>query len=300
MDGRTTTMDSITYFKSSIPNNCGYYFILREALSGYLAKIKSKINLTAIGTVFDSFYSRICRKGFNLNALPRMGEALFTSQLNLQQTVKYGAAFYLMAAMVAIPVGICSNQDRPLNFEYPIIAHAPVPDDLYGASASAQDDASGSGLAQSQEADPPEASQPELPFNAHIMQAAKAYQVDPALIRAIIMAESSNDPKAVSHRGAQGLMQLMPTTAKWLGVDDPFDPAGNIDAGVRYFKKLLNRFDGNVRLALAAYNAGSRYVLKYGGVPPFRATRVYIKRVLNYHRKYSGEMAASGNAPTTS
>jgi soluble lytic murein transglycosylase-like protein len=73
----------------------------------------------------------------------------------------------------------------------------------------------------------------------------------------------------------------------------------NIDGGVRYFKKLLERFDNNVQLALAAYNAGSRYVLKYGGVPPFRATRVYIRKVLNYHRKLNGETAAVGNGPTT-
>jgi soluble lytic murein transglycosylase-like protein len=133
-----------------------------------------------------------------------------------------------------------------------------------------------------------------LPFEEFIMQAAQTYQVDPTLIRAIIMAESSYNPRAVSHRGAQGLMQLMPTTAKWLGIRDSFDPAMNIDGGVRYFRRLLDRFDGDVKLALAAYNAGSRYVRKYGGVPPFRATRIYIKKVLHYHHLLQEQMAAGG------
>jgi len=120
------------------------------------------------------------------------------------------------------------------------------------------------------------------------------------LIQAIIKAESNNNPKAVSHRGAEGLMQLMPTTAKSLGVSDTFDPALNIDGGVRYFKKLLDRFDGDVRLALAAYNAGSRYVRKYGGVPPFRATRAYIKKVLHYHRQLQEARLTNDSGLTTS
>jgi soluble lytic murein transglycosylase-like protein len=131
------------------------------------------------------------------------------------------------------------------------------------------------------------------PFQGIILKAAQNYDVDAALIRAIIMAESNNNPSAVSQRGARGLMQLMPTTAKWLGVDDCFNPALNIDGGVRYFKQLLDRFGGDIRLALAAYNAGSRYVRKYNGVPPFRATRVYIEKVLHYHQQFINEMAVN-------
>jgi len=170
------------------------------------------------------------------------------------------------------------------------------------AVASESTDRSDCEQTAAQEIDDPqvEDSESDLPFYNHIMQAARTYQVDAALIQAIIMAESNNNPKAVSHRGAQGLMQLMPTTAKWLGVVDSFDPALNIDGGVRYFKRLLVRFDGNIRLALAAYNAGSRYVYKYGGVPPFRATRSYIKKVLNYHRLFQGQTAATENGLTTS
>jgi soluble lytic murein transglycosylase-like protein len=103
---------------------------------------------------------------------------------------------------------------------------------------------------------------------------------------AIIMTESGFDPKAESNRGAKGLMQLMPSTAKSLGVEDCFDPEENVYAGVFYFKKLLNRFGGDIELALAAYNAGSKRVRRYNGVPPFEETRRYIKSVLEYYRKY--------------
>jgi len=125
-----------------------------------------------------------------------------------------------------------------------------------------------------------------------ILQAADRYQVDPALIKAIIMAESSYNPRAISRRGARGLMQLMPKTAEALGVGDSFDPEHNINAGVRYFRKLLNRFDGDIKLALAAYNAGSRKVRKYQGVPPFKATHSYIRKVFEYHQYYRDEMAS--------
>ena len=124
------------------------------------------------------------------------------------------------------------------------------------------------------------------PFHPIIYQVAERYEVEPAIIKAIIMAESSFNPKAVSHKGAQGLMQLMPRTAKYMGVKDSFNPEHNIDGGVKYFKILLDRFNGDVRLALAAYNAGSRNVRKYNGVPPFKATKLYIKKVLQYYEEY--------------
>jgi len=109
------------------------------------------------------------------------------------------------------------------------------------------------------------------------------------LVKAIILAESGYNPKAVSKVGARGLMQLMPRTAKWLGVKDSFNPEHNINAGVRYFRKLLNQF-GDVTLALAAYNAGGRNVRKYNGVPPYKATRYYIKKVLEYYHIYKYQM----------
>mgnify|MGYP001812266281 CR=1 FL=1 len=130
-----------------------------------------------------------------------------------------------------------------------------------------------------------------------IQEASERYKVDHAMIRAIIMAESSYNLMAISEKGAEGLMQLMPKTARELGVTDSFNPIQNIHAGARYFKKLLKRFKGDVRLALAAYNAGSRYVSEYKGIPPFKATHAYIKKVLQYQRYYQKQPV--GNAILT-
>jgi len=128
-------------------------------------------------------------------------------------------------------------------------------------------------------------------FHPIIIQAADRHRIDPALIKAIILAESEYNPRAISKKGARGLMQLMPRTASELGVKDAFDPELNIDAGVKYFKQLLDRFDGNIELALAAYNAGSKKVRKYRGVPPFKETKHYIKKVFNYYEYYKKKMA---------
>jgi len=108
---------------------------------------------------------------------------------------------------------------------------------------------------------------------------AARYNIDTELVLRIIEAESGGDPRAVSPKGAQGLMQLMPETARALGVQDPFDPVQNIEGGVRYLSHLIRRF-GDLRLALAAYNAGPGRVLQYGGVPPFPETQRYIERIL--------------------
>jgi soluble lytic murein transglycosylase-like protein len=119
-----------------------------------------------------------------------------------------------------------------------------------------------------------------------ILKAALRHEMDPALVKAIIMAESGYNPKAISRNGAKGLMQLMPSTAKSLGVENIFDPEHNINGGVRYFKRLVNRFNGDLKLALAAYNAGTRKVLNYKGVPPFTATRLYIQKVFIYYEYF--------------
>jgi len=127
-------------------------------------------------------------------------------------------------------------------------------------------------------------------YHPIILQAANRYQVDPAIVQAIIMAESSYNPKAVSKKGAKGLMQLMPKTAREMGVEDIFNPEHNINGGVRYYKKLLKQFKGNIKLALAAYNAGMKTVRKHNGVPPFRSTRHYIKKVFEYYQHYKNQV----------
>ena len=119
-----------------------------------------------------------------------------------------------------------------------------------------------------------------------IAKASKKYNVDSALIKAVIKAESNFNHRAVSPKGAQGLMQLMPKTASSLQVQDSFHPEKNIEGGVRYLRYLLQYFNGSLPLALAAYNAGENAVIRYGGIPPYPETQTYVQRVLSYLDRY--------------
>ena len=124
-----------------------------------------------------------------------------------------------------------------------------------------------------------------------IREASERHKVDPALVRAVIETESNWNPRAYSHKGAGGLMQLIPTTAQRYGAYDVFNPQQNIDAGVKYLRTLLERYNGNLDLALAAYNAGEGAVDRAGGVPLYRETRNYVQKVQNaYFRPGSGRM----------
>ena len=126
-------------------------------------------------------------------------------------------------------------------------------------------------------------------YDAEIWKASQRYNVDYNLVKAVIKAESNFNPKAVSRAGARGLMQLMPETANLLQVNDSFHPEDNIDGGVRYLRYLLNLYNDNLQLALAAYNAGEKAVFKYRGVPPYPETQTYVQRVLRYYQQYARE-----------
>lgn len=138
-----------------------------------------------------------------------------------------------------------------------------------------------------------------LIFREGISTCAARHSVDPALVEAIVACESAFDPDAVSGAGAMGLMQLMPETAQSLGVTDAFDVAQNLDGGTRHLAALLQSFDGNIRLAVAAYNAGETAVRRAGGIPPYPETVHYVRKVEHYLQTLSGgvvmEAGASGN-----
>lgn len=125
-----------------------------------------------------------------------------------------------------------------------------------------------------------------LSYDELIRKISRKYNMDPELIKAVIKAESNFNPKAVSRAGARGLMQLMPDTARYLGVKDIDDPKDNVDGGVRYLKYLMKKFDNDLSLVLAAYNAGEDVVRKYKGIPPYKETKLYVKKVLAYKKKY--------------
>jgi soluble lytic murein transglycosylase-like protein len=123
-------------------------------------------------------------------------------------------------------------------------------------------------------------------YDAHIREAAQLYVLPEELIRAVMHVESNFNPHAVSRKGAMGLMQLMPTTARAMGVVDAFDPRQNVLGGVRLLRILANNFDGDQVLTLAAYNAGEAAVRKYRGVPPYAETQRYVQRVLSHYQRY--------------
>ena len=131
-----------------------------------------------------------------------------------------------------------------------------------------------------------------MPYGDIIHEKAEKYQVDPLLVAAVIEQESKFHETARSQVGARGLMQLMPRTGRWLGARNLYDPEQNVDAGVRYIKYLQSRFNGNLKETIAAYNAGEGNVRRYNGVPPFRETKQYVKKVLHNYARRNNELKA--------
>jgi hypothetical protein len=129
--------------------------------------------------------------------------------------------------------------------------------------------------------------QTQVPFGSIIYKEAKKNNVRPELVAAMIQQESKFKPTARSHRGAMGLMQLVPKTARWMGASNPMNPAQNIAAGAKYLKYLNERFDGNEQHVIAAYNAGEGNVKRFGGIPPFKETRNYVKKVRSYEKDFA-------------
>jgi hypothetical protein len=141
---------------------------------------------------------------------------------------------------------------------------------------------------------------PAVSLKDVIYSAGTKHRIDPDFISSVIHAESSFNPRAVSPKGAQGLMQLMPGTASQLGVQNPFDPNANVEGGTRYLRELLERYNFDAAKALAAYNAGPQRVEQYGGVPPYAETRAYVTRVIkDFNRKKLAERKASTLAKKT-
>ncbi|MFC2061678.1 lytic transglycosylase domain-containing protein [Elusimicrobiota bacterium] len=123
-------------------------------------------------------------------------------------------------------------------------------------------------------------------FSSIIERASYLFGVEESLIKAVIKQESNFYHRAVSNKGAMGLMQLMPATASYLNVNDPFDPIENIEGGTRFLSHLLRKYDGNLQYTLAAYNAGSRAVAKYKGIPPYHETQTYVRKVIKHYKQY--------------
>jgi soluble lytic murein transglycosylase-like protein len=142
------------------------------------------------------------------------------------------------------------------------------------------------GLRQSSPAKTGERPASAASYDRIIREVSGIYRVDSGLVKAVIRAESAFNPSAVSHKGALGLMQLMPSTASLMEVADPFDPVENVHGGTKYLALLLRRFNGDKALALAAYNAGPEKVDLYKGVPPYAETRMYVRKVMEFYSAY--------------
>jgi soluble lytic murein transglycosylase-like protein len=183
-------------------------------------------------------------------------------------------------ALLALAVAPVAAAEKPIRVVRDADGNM-VAGNLPAGAVGARSSARGAPAAESAAPDPAPSR-----LNQMIRELARRHGVSPALVKAVVTVESDFDPKAVSAKGARGLMQLMPGTAAELGVDDIYDPRGNLDGGIRHLRGLLDRYDGDVRLALAAYNAGEEAVRRHGGIPPYPETRQYVRRVLDQYERW--------------
>ncbi len=214
-----------------------------------------------------------------MNELKKTGLLLLLLLGNSAPVLAAGSAGSTSAPryyLYQLPDGSRIMSDRPLYEKgHQLIRKSPRIDGMGHLVAGAYQPRETRGLAQIKH------------FEPLIKDLSKQHQVDPALVKAVIRTESDFNSTATSRKGASGLMQLMPQTAARYGVSDLYSPEQNLDAGIRYLRDLLNRYDNRLHLALAAYNAGESAVAKYNGVPPYRETRRYVKKVMQYRTYYS-------------
>ncbi len=191
-----------------------------------------------------------------------------------------------MLASLALPVGVSADVFMRVD-EAGVAHYTNTPDrDGYELIVAVLKESGSKNRAEAQ----PKGSMVAV-YAPHVEAAAAEFQVDKALVHAVITAESGYNAAAVSRAGAQGLMQLMPATAKRYGVDDAFDPVLNIRAGTRYLRDLVNLFDNDLSLAVAAYNAGENAVIRHGRqIPPYRETQAYVPKVMALYRKYRASL----------
>ena len=237
---------------------------------------------------------------------PQIGaqQTAFAQALNAAQGTRRGNAAVTTAianqtAQAGLDTGLNTGLSNGLG------AGAPIAQQLANVQSLAQRTtpiAPGAGAARTPAAAAPTTPRPtlDLPggFGAIVDQAAKKYGVEPALIAAVMKTESSFNPDAVSHAGAQGLMQLMPATARGLGVTNAKDPVQAVMGGAKLLGQLLDKYNGNKELALAAYNAGSGAVDKFGGIPPYAETRKYVPLVMTAYEGFR-QQAGTSAAPAT-
>ncbi|MDD5036930.1 MAG: lytic transglycosylase domain-containing protein [Methylococcaceae bacterium] len=175
--------------------------------------------------------------------------------------------------------------DKPKHSGYALILRSPPPSFSFVRASTPRSRSSGSGFKRYGELSAARAQRREE-LTPLIEAAANRYSLDPALLHAVIRAESAYNPEAVSNKGAAGLMQLMPATASRFGVRDRFDPEDNIEGGARYLSQLIDMFESDIKLAVAAYNSGENTVKKFGNqVPPIAETQNYVDRVLSYYNR---------------